>query len=80
MTGSDQAVAHAGAAEAQLADAVAANAKLQAEVDQLNDTVFSKTFRAPSAWAEGEVKYKMDKKAWDTQVSSSGMSAPDIST
>lgn len=58
----------AGAGEAQLADAVALNAKLQGEVDQLNDTVFSKTFRAPSAWAEREVKYKMDKKAWDSQV------------
>ena len=57
-----------GTAEAQLADAVALNAKLQGEVDQLNDTVFSKTFRAPSAWAEREVKYKMDKKAWDSQV------------
>ena len=59
----------AGAADSQLADAVAANAKLQADLDQLNDTVFSKSFRAPSAWAEREVKYKMDKKAWDTQVS-----------
>lgn len=61
----------AGAGEAQLADAVALNAKLQGEMDQLNDTVFSKTFRAPSAWAEREVKYKMDKKAWDSQVGTS---------
>lgn len=75
-TDSPWAVALTGAAEAQLAEAVAANAKLQAEVDQLNDTVFSKTFRAPSAWAEREVKYKMDKKAWDTQVSSFSMSIP----
>ena len=39
-------------------------------MEKLNDTVFSKTFRAPSAWAEREVKYKMEKKAWDTEVSS----------
>ena len=54
--------------EAQLAEARSNNAQLQGEVEKLNDTVFSKTFRAPSAWAEREVKYKMEKKDWDTQV------------
>ena len=54
--------------EAQLAEARSRNARLQGEVEKLNDTVFSKTFRAPSAWAEREVKYKMEKKDWDTQV------------
>lgn len=54
--------------EAQLAEARSSNARLQSEVEKLNDTVFSKTFRAPSAWAEREVKYKMEKKDWDTQV------------
>lgn len=54
--------------EAQLAEARSNNAQLQSEVEKLNDTVFSKTFRAPSAWAEREVKYKMEKKDWDTQV------------
>ena len=54
--------------EAQLAEARSSNARLQGEVEKLNDTVFSKTFRAPSAWAEREVKYKMEKKDWDTQV------------
>ncbi len=44
------------------------NEKLQREVDELNSTVFSKSFKAPSAWAEREVKYKMEKKAWDEQV------------
>lgn len=56
--------------EAQLAEARSSNARLQSEVEKLNDTVFSKTFRAPSAWAEREVKYKMDKKDWDTEVDS----------
>lgn len=56
--------------EAQLAEARSNNARLQGEVEKLNDTVFSKTFRAPSAWAEREVKYKMEKKDWDTQVES----------
>ena len=54
--------------EAQLAEARSNNAQLQGEVEKLNDTVFSKTFRAPSAWAEREVKYKMEKKDWDIQV------------
>ena len=62
----------AGTLEAQLAEAQANNAQLKGEVEKLNDTVFSKTFRAPSAWAEREVKYKMEKKAWDTEVSSKG--------
>ena len=44
------------------------NERLQKEVDELNSTVFSKSFKAPSAWAEREVKYKMEKKAWDEQV------------
>ena len=54
--------------EAQLAKTRSQNAQLQGEVEKLNDTVFSKTFRAPSAWAEREVKYKMEKKDWDIQV------------
>lgn len=57
--------------EAQLAEARSSNAQLQSEVEKLNNTVFSKTFRAPSAWAEREVKYKMEKKDWDTQVEQS---------
>lgn len=30
--------------------------------------MFSKAFKAPSAWAEREVKYKMDKKQWDAEA------------
>ena len=42
-------------------------AKLAREVEDLNNTVFSKSFKAPSAWAEREVKYKMEKRDWDEQ-------------
>lgn len=41
--------------------------KLAREVEDLNNTVFSKSFKAPSAWAEREVKYKMEKRDWDAQ-------------
>lgn len=54
--------------ETQLSETKTRNTQLQGEVEKLNDTVFSKTFRAPSAWAEREVKYKMEKKDWVTQV------------
>jgi hypothetical protein len=37
-------------------------------VDELNDIVFSKTFKAPSAWADRERKYKMDARDWDVEV------------
>ena len=40
---------------------------LAREVEHLNSTVFSKTFKAPSAWAEREVKYKMEKRDWDSE-------------
>ena len=40
---------------------------LAQEVEHLNSTVFSKTFKAPSAWAEREVKYKMEKRDWDSK-------------
>ena len=42
--------------------------RLQREIQQLNETVFSKSFKAPSAWAEREVKYKAEKRAWEQQV------------
>lgn len=34
-------------------------------MDELRDTMFSKSFKPPSAWAEREVKYKMEKKDWE---------------
>ena len=43
-------------------------AKLAREVEDLNATVFSKSFKAPSAWAEREVKYKSERRDWDAQV------------
>jgi hypothetical protein len=37
-------------------------------VDELNDIVFSKTFKAPSAWADRERKYKMEARDWGVEV------------
>ena len=37
-------------------------------MDELNDIVFSKTFQPPSAWADRERKYKMEKRDWETDV------------
>ncbi|KAK9918082.1 hypothetical protein WJX75_001065 [Coccomyxa subellipsoidea] len=51
----------------QLLRAREEKAKLAREVEDLNNTVFSKSFKAPSAWAEREVKYKMEKRDWDSQ-------------
>ena len=42
--------------------------RLAQMVDELNDIVFSKTFKAPSAWADRERKYKMEKIDWETKV------------
>ena len=42
--------------------------RLQKEIQHLNDTVFSKTFKAPSAWADREVKYKMEKRTWELEL------------
>ena len=42
--------------------------RLAQTVDELNDIVFSKTFKAPSAWADRERKYKMDARDWDVEV------------
>ena len=44
------------------------NERLVKEVTELNDTVFSRSFKAPSAWAEREVKYKAEKRDWTAQV------------
>ena len=37
-------------------------------VEELNDIVFSKTFQPPSAWADRERKYKMEKRDWEIDV------------
>ncbi len=42
--------------------------RLQGEIQQLNDTVFSKSFKPPSAWADREVKYKAEKRDWEQKV------------
>lgn len=43
----------------------ASKKELQVEVDRLNEITSSKTFKAPSAWAEREVKYKQEKEKWE---------------
>ena len=42
--------------------------RITKEVDDLNNTVLSKSFKAPSAWAEREVKYKAEKRDWEAQA------------
>lgn len=42
--------------------------RLANSVDELQDIVYSKTFKAPSAWADRERKYKMEKLTWETQA------------
>ena len=46
----------------------ASKKELQAEVDRLNEITSSKTFKAPSAWAEREVKYKQEKHKWEESI------------
>ena len=41
---------------------------MQKELAELNDLVNAETFKAPSAWAEREVKYKQDKRRWEEEV------------
>ncbi|KAL4436325.1 hypothetical protein ABPG77_009887 [Micractinium sp. CCAP 211/92] len=53
--------------DAKLVGVQQENARLRAEVEELNDTMFSKTFKPPSAWAEREIKYKSEKKHWEEQ-------------
>ena len=44
--------------------------KAAQQVEELNDIVFSKTFKAPSAWADRERKYKMESRDWAEKVQS----------
>lgn len=43
-------------------------------VDELQDIVYSKTFKAPSAWADRERKYKMEKLDWETKAARQNVS------
>ena len=38
---------------------------LEAEVKRLNEITTSKTFKAPSAWAERELKYRQERERWE---------------
>ncbi len=53
------------AVQATLDQERASKKELQTEVDRLNEITSSKTFKAPSAWAEREVKYKQEKEKWE---------------
>ena len=55
------------AMEADLAAQKAESERLQTEIERLTETMSSKTFKAPSAWAEREVKYRQDMKRWDEE-------------
>jgi hypothetical protein len=55
------------AIDAELATQKAECERLRGEVDRMQETMSSKTFKAPSAWAEREVKYRQDKKNWEEE-------------
>lgn len=55
------------AIDAELATQRAECERLRGEVDRMQETMSSKTFKAPSAWAEREVKYRQDKKIWEEE-------------
>ena len=44
------------------------NEALAKENEELTEMMTSKQFKAPSAWAEREVKHKLDQKEWEEQV------------
>ena len=54
--------------QAELEEVKAKNVELAKEVEELTETMTSKQFKAPSAWAEREVKYKLEKKEWEEEV------------
>ena len=54
--------------QAELDEIKAKNVELSKEVEELTETMTSKQFKAPSAWAEREVKYKLEKKEWEEEV------------
>lgn len=68
LAGAVKALQDATALEGQVSKLKQDNERLRAEITELNDTVFSKNFKAPSAWAEREIKYKMEKKQWEQQL------------
>ena len=53
------------ALKAELEEVKSRNETLAKENEELSDMMTSKQFKAPSAWAEREVKYKLEKKEWE---------------
>ena len=52
----------------ELDEVKARNEALAKENEDLTEMMTSKQFKPPSAWAEREVKHKLDQKEWEEQV------------
>lgn len=51
--------------QSELEEVKEKNEALVKENQELTETMTSKQFKAPSAWAEREVKYKLERKEWE---------------
>ena len=51
--------------QAELEELRTRNAHLAKENDEMTEMMTSKQFKAPSAWAEREVKHKLEQKEWE---------------
>lgn len=56
------------ALQAEVEELKVANEALVKENQELTETMTSKQFKAPSAWAEREVKYKLERKEWEDSL------------
>ncbi len=54
--------------QVELDEVKARNVALTKENEELTEMMTSKQFKPPSAWAEREVKHKLDQKEWDDQL------------
>ena len=54
--------------QTELDEARARNLALEKENQELTEMMTSKQFKPPSAWAEREVKHKLEQKEWEEQV------------
>lgn len=55
-------------AQAELDELRTRNAQLAKENDEMTEMMTSKQFKAPSAWAEREVKHKLEQKEWEERA------------
>lgn len=54
------------------------NKVLVKENQELTETMTSKQFKAPSAWAEREVKYKLERKEWEEDIRAKELKIVDL--